>query len=87
MALLRVWHVQRRTIVLAQVVPVDLLARPEPDLPLAELACNLGERRLLCWVLALALRDELPERFARLRERQPPIQSATYSMIWLELKF
>jgi hypothetical protein len=55
-------------------VPVDLLARLEFDLALAELKRGLGERRPLCWVLAPALHDELPERFALLRERQPPIQ-------------
>jgi hypothetical protein len=74
MAVLRVRHVQRRTVVLAQVVPVDLLARLELDLALAELVRDLGERRRLCSVLAPALGDELPERFTLLREWQPPIQ-------------
>jgi hypothetical protein len=73
-ALLRVRHVQQRTMTLAQVVPVDLLARLELDLALAELARDLGGRRLFCWVLSPALCDELPERFALLRDRRQPIQ-------------
>jgi hypothetical protein len=48
MALLRVRQVQRRTVVLAQVMPVDLLARIELDLAPVELARDLGECRPLC---------------------------------------
>jgi hypothetical protein len=74
MALLRVRHVQRWTVVFAQVVPVDLLPWLELDLALAELARDLSEVRPLCWVLVPSLCDKLPERFALLRERQAPIQ-------------
>jgi hypothetical protein len=74
MALLRVRHIQWRTVILAQVMPVDFLARLELDLFLPTLARDLGERRPLCWVLAPTLCDGIPERFLFLRERQPPIQ-------------
>jgi hypothetical protein len=52
MALLRARHVQRRIVVLAEVVPVDLLARLEVDLTLAELARDL-EQNVKCLEVAV----------------------------------
>jgi hypothetical protein len=58
------------------------LNRPRPGEP----ARDLGERRPLCWILAPAVYDEFPERFALLRGSSRQFKEAMYSMIWSELK-